>query len=346
MTTQKAFYLLELKGNFAVKERDIQEPAPGEMLIEVHSAGLNPVDWKIQATGAFKVDYPAILGADGAGIVSKLGDGVTNFTVGDKVVFEGKHDNHHATFQQYTIVPAEIVAKVPPNLTLDQAASIPVAIATAAVGLYNPKSAGGLELTAPWDEGGRGKYSGEPIFIIGGSSAVGQQVIQLARLSGFSPIIITASLRNEAYLRSLGATHVIDRAVPLAELPALVSAIAGKPVKVAYDPIGEPETQNAVYDTLADGGKAVIVSSLAIEKGKLVPSKELAFPYGQVHVPANRELGKRLYASLTGLLESGEIKPNNVEVLPGGLAGIPDGLERLRKGVSALKFIARPQENA
>ena len=86
MNTQQALYLLKRQGNFAVKERDIQEPAPGEVLIEVHSAGLIPGDGKIQATGGkFKIDYPAILGADGAGIVSKLGGGVTSFAVGDRV---------------------------------------------------------------------------------------------------------------------------------------------------------------------------------------------------------------------------------------------------------------------
>lgn len=88
---------------------------------------------------------------------------------------QGLFDNRLATFQQYTIVPAEITAKLPSNLTFDQASTIPLTLATAACGLYNKKGGfgGGVGLVAPW-AGGLGKYAGQPILIIGGSSAVGQ----------------------------------------------------------------------------------------------------------------------------------------------------------------------------
>ncbi|EKM58616.1 uncharacterized protein PHACADRAFT_253081 [Phanerochaete carnosa HHB-10118-sp] len=346
MSTQKALYLLEPKGKFAVQERDIQEPGPGEVLVEIHATALNPVDWKIQAFDFAIKDYPAIVGTDSAGIVKKVGAGVTNVAVGDKVLHQGFFDNRRATFQQHTVVPAEIVAKIPPNLNFDQASTIPLTLATAAVGLYNDKKGGGIDLDAPWEEGGSNKYAGEPILVIGGSSAVGQHVIQFAKISGFSPIITTASKQNEAYLKSLGATHVIDRNAPLADLSASVKAITDKPVKVAYDAISFADTQNAAYDVLASGGKFVVVLNEAIEKDKITSDKEVVHVYGNVHMPVNREIGKSLYAKLTSLLEAGDIKPNNVEVLPNGLAGIPEGLEKLRKGVSALKLVARPQETA
>ena len=85
---------------------------------------------------------------------------------------QGYIDNRRAAFQQYLVAPAEITAKVPQNITLDQASALPVVLATAALGLYNEKKSG-AGLTAPW-EGGRGKYAGQPILIIGGSSSVGQ----------------------------------------------------------------------------------------------------------------------------------------------------------------------------
>jgi len=346
MSTQKALYLLEPKGKFAVQERDIQEPGPGEVLVEIHATALNPVDWKIQAFDFFIKDYPAVLGTDAAGIVKKVGAGVTNVAVGDKVLHQGYFDNRRATFQQYTVVPAEIVAKIPPNLTFDQASTIPLTLATAAIGFYQKKKAGGIGLDAPWEEGGRGKYAGEPILVIGGSAAVGQHVIQFAKLSGFSPIITTASKQNEAYLKSLGATHVIDRSAPLADLPATVKSITDKPVKVAYDTISYADTQNAAYEVLAPGGSIVIVLAEAVDKDKITSDKEIVHVLGSVQAVEHREFGKGLYAKLTGLLEAGDIKPNNVEALPNGLAGIPGGLEKLRKGVSAVKLVARPQETA
>ncbi|EKM58626.1 uncharacterized protein PHACADRAFT_207435 [Phanerochaete carnosa HHB-10118-sp] len=344
MSTQKALYLLQAKGQFAVRERDIQEPSSGEVLVEIHATALNPIEWKIQAFGLFITEYPIVLGVDAAGIVKKLGAGVTDVSVGDKVLFQGKFNTRYSTFQQYTVAPAELVAKVPSNLTLDQASAIPAAVATASLGLYSHNEADGIALTAPWEEGGRGKYTGEPILIIGGSSAVGQQAIQFAKLSGFSPIITTGSLHNEAYLKSLGATHVIDRSTPLSTLPAVVKEITSNPIKVAYDAISESETQNAAYDVLAPGGRLVIVLPGAVDKVKITPEKEISPVAGSPHAPGKHEIGRNLYANLTGLLESGAIKPNNIEVLSGGLAGIPEGVERLKKGVSALKLVVHPQE--
>ncbi|KAF8510033.1 hypothetical protein JB92DRAFT_2728841 [Gautieria morchelliformis] len=123
---------------------------------------------------------------------------------------QGALKNDKATFQEYTTVPAEIIAKIPENISFDQAASIPLAISTAAIGLYNPICNRGAGLIPPWEPTGKDKYKGQGMLIFG-SSSVGQFAIQLARLSGFSPIVVTASLHNSDLAKSLGATHLIDR---------------------------------------------------------------------------------------------------------------------------------------
>ncbi|PSR83376.1 hypothetical protein PHLCEN_2v5755 [Hermanssonia centrifuga] len=344
-TQQKSLLLLEKQGPFAIQNTDIPEPGPGELLVEIHATALNPVDWKIQVYGIFIQDYPAVLGQDAAGIVKELGEGVASFAVGDKVLHQGYFTNRNATFQQYTTVPAEIVAKIPPNLTLNQASTIPLTLATASCGLYNTKSNSGAGFLAPWEEGGLGKYAGQPILVIGGSSSVGQHVIQVAKLSGFSPIITTASARNEGYLKSLGATHVLDRnAIPLSSLSGAVKDITLEPIKLVYDAISETDTQNTSYDILASGGKIVIVLSPAIDESKRTADKEVVSAAGNVHIPAQRAVGVSLYKNLTALLKAGDIKPNNVELVPNGLKGIPVALEKLRAGVSALKLVARPLE--
>ena len=84
---QKSLFVLEKQGPFTVQESDIPKPGPGELLVEVHAASLNPVDFAIQAYGIPDIieKYPTVLGLDAAGIVKELGDGVTSFAVGDSV---------------------------------------------------------------------------------------------------------------------------------------------------------------------------------------------------------------------------------------------------------------------
>ncbi|KIP06232.1 hypothetical protein PHLGIDRAFT_24661 [Phlebiopsis gigantea 11061_1 CR5-6] len=347
-TQQKALYLQSRLGSFALGTAEIPTPEAGELLVEIHATALNPVDWKIQdhdIVGLIK-EYPAVLGTDSAGVVKAIGEGVTNFAVGDRVVHQGFFENRRATFQQYTIVSEKLAAKIPPNLTFDQAATIPLTTATAALALYKEHTEPliGAGLSPPWDEGGRGKYADQPIFVLGGSTSVGQHVIQLAKLSGFSPIIVTASKQHEEYLRSLGATHIIDRTIPLSSLPDEAAKITEAPLHIVYDAVSEADTQNTAYDLAAPGGKVVVVLPPQIDSAKLTGEKVIVQVVGNVQIPAQRAFGAILYKHLGSLLEAGDIKPNNVEVLPGGLSAIPEGLERLKRGVSARKLIVRPQD--
>lgn len=89
----------------------------------------------------------------------------------------------YSTFQEYTVVNAARMARIPPSITPEQAATIPLGLATAALGLYREKKdslrpegfdIGGAGLTPPWASGGTGKYAGKAALVIGGSSSVGQ----------------------------------------------------------------------------------------------------------------------------------------------------------------------------
>ncbi|KAH9847262.1 GroES-like protein [Lenzites betulinus] len=339
---QKALLLQTKQGQFVVSDRPVPTPASGEILVKNETTGLNPVDWKIQAYGVIVGVYPAVLGIDAAGTVEAVGAGVTQFNSGDRVLYEGALDNDHATFQEYTIIHADLVAKLPTSLTLEQGAALPLAITTAAIGLYH--QAGGPLLTAPWVEGGKGKYAGKPIVVVGGSSVVGSLAIQLASLSGFSPIITTASLRNGPLLEGFGATHVLDRNLAASDLRDEVVKIAGGTVSVVFDAISLPETQNAAFDLLAPGGKLILVGSSVLDDPN-ADGRGVVTVAGLVHAPANVEFGKVLYASLPDLLGSGDLKPLRTEVLSGGLGGIIAGLERLKNNqVSARKLVVKPPE--
>ncbi|KAI5115304.1 hypothetical protein M0805_005593 [Coniferiporia weirii] len=346
MSRQKALFLqTPVNGEWVVGPRGIPKAGPGELVVKIHATALNPVDWKIRAYNFIVEKYPTVLGLESSGTVEEVGEGVKGFAKGDRVLHEGSFSDDKATFQQYTTVPAEITAKLPSNVSFDQGASIPVGLATAAIGLYGDRSQpGAKKLTPPWEEGGKGLYAGQPIIVFGGSTSVGQYVIQFVRLSGFSPIIATASPRNTAYLTELGVAHVVDRR---SDVPAEVARLVSAPVKLVFDTLSVAETQAQAWETLAPGGALVVLAPASVNKEKYPEKTAVDGIYGNVHAPHARALGVSLYANLTELLRDGSVQPNRVEVLPNGLAGIPDGLERLRENkVSGTKLIARPLETA
>ncbi|KAF8072227.1 chaperonin 10-like protein [Lyophyllum atratum] len=338
--TQKALLLESKQGQFVVRDRHISKPGPGELLVKVLATALNPLDWKIQKYGFYVTEYPAVLGADAAGEVEEVGEGVTAFSVGDRVFSAGMIKGDGGTFQQYAIMPAATsTMKIPPGLSFEEASTIPVTLTAAYLGLYNSKPHGS-GLAWPLESTGRGKHAGTPLVILGGATSVGQYVIQFAKLSGFSPIITTASLKHDDYLKSLGATHVLDRNLPAASLKAEIKKLTSAPVQVVYDAISTRETQQTGHDVLGPGGNLVTVSPLAITKAEDIGhSHVVAFNT----LPQNRVVLEGLYKMLPLLLEEGVIKPNRFEILPDGLQGIIGGLQRLKDNqVSGVKLVALP----
>ncbi|KAI0749284.1 GroES-like protein [Daedaleopsis nitida] len=345
--TQKALFIQEKQGVLVVGTRPVPTPGAGELLVKNAVVGLNPIDWKIHAFG-FADSYPAIVGQDAAGTVAAVGEGVEGVGAGDRVLYQGYLENDKATFQEYALIDAGLVAKLPENITFEQGAGLPLAVTTAMIGLYHRE--GGPQLAPPWAESGEDKYAGTPIVILGGAGAVGSIAIQLAKLSGFAPIIATASPRNTALLESYGATHVLDRALSAPSLRAEVAKIAGGPVALVFDGVSTAESQQAGFALLAPGGKLLVLLPDAVmaDKDALeTAGRTVVQVHGVVQFPMNVEFGKVAYRELTPLLESGEIRALNVEVLPGGLSGIPGGLERLKKSqVSATKLVARLDDTA
>ena len=131
----------------------------------------------------------------------------------------------------------------------------------------------------------------------------------MAKLAGFSPIIATASPRNAALLKSLGATHVLDRSLAPEDTLREVQKIAGKPIEYVYDTIGTAETQVLAYDALAPGGTLVLVQSSALPEDKLkageAAGKRVVFVFGSMHAPFNRDLALELASRLTEWLRTG-----------------------------------------
>ncbi|KAI0648663.1 GroES-like protein [Trametes meyenii] len=340
-TQQKSLFLLSKQGSFAVRLNEISKPGPNDLLVKVEAAALNPRDERIQADGSLIKDFPAVLGADASGIVAAVGIHVTDIRVGERVTFVS------GTFQQYILTPAALAIRFPDNLSFDEAATLPVCLGTSAITLYNKHpDASSFKLIAPWEEGGCGAYAGRPVVVLGGASSVGQYVIQLLRLSGFSPIITTTSVRNVELVKSFGATHTIDRSLADDVLRFEVHKIAGGALEFVYDAISVKSTQTLAYDLVAHGGSVVLVQPEDIDpKHKEGKQVNVAVSAGEFGLPRNIEFSETFVKVLPELLKDGSVKPNIPEVLPGGLEAVVRGLDRVRAGdVSARKLVIHPPE--
>jgi NADPH:quinone reductase-like Zn-dependent oxidoreductase len=191
-------YVLTRYGDASVMEmREVPEPIPaeGEVLIQVHAAGLNPVDYRVRQGATrmvWPLDLPRVAGSELSGVVVGLGSGVTRFAVGDRV-FSRVDKQKLGAYAQYAVVDQNFVGKMPESLDFADAAGLPLAGLTALQALRDELDVG----------------PGKRVFISGGAGGVGTLAIQLAVWLG-AEVATTASLRGAELVRSLGAETVID----------------------------------------------------------------------------------------------------------------------------------------
>ena len=176
-----------------LQEMPVPEPGAGEIRVRVQAASLNPVDYKMAANGHPAWTYPFVPGVDGAGIVDKLGEGVTEWRAGERVVYHGSFVRH-GSFAEYTIVKAHAIARIADELTFEEAAAFPCAGLTA-YQILNRKM---------------NMKPGSSVLVHAGAGGVGGYAIKLARAFGASQVITTASADNHDYVQSLGADVAID----------------------------------------------------------------------------------------------------------------------------------------
>ncbi|KAJ7222802.1 chaperonin 10-like protein [Mycena rebaudengoi] len=338
-----------------IKDRGIPTAGPEELLIRVEAAGLNPVDARI---GKMQIpmwaDMPTVPGAEASGVIVAIGSEVKGFKVGDRsyVSFCSAFGTAGqkldvSSYQQYSLAHSTIVTKLPPNISLEEGASIPVGLFTSYHTMYGqpPHGAG---LVSPMSPGGRDKYADQPIVILGGAGATGHFALQLARLSGFSTIITTASLKHESFLKSLGATHVIDRLLPDVEVVKAIAALAPT-LSIAFDTISTEQTMTLGFKILKDSkkytkGEKTLLQIIPIPiSGAESEGINVYMGWATSVWPQYNALSRELYPQLEGLLADGSIKPMKIEIVKGGFNALEEAFKTFDK-VSGVKRVVLPQE--
>ncbi len=187
-------------------------PGKGEIVIRNRAVAINPVDWAIPLIGrqAFPwVKYPAIVGGDVAGEVVEVGEGVTRFKVGDRVLGAacGLNSNRNrpaeGAFQIFVVLSDYMASPIPDSLSYEAASVLPLCLSTAACGLFQKDF---LALQHPSADA---RPTGQTLLVWGGATSVGCNAIQLAVAAGYE-VFATASPHNFDYLKSLGAAQVFD----------------------------------------------------------------------------------------------------------------------------------------
>jgi NADPH2:quinone reductase len=257
-------------------------PGPGELLVQVRSAGVNPGDWRLRE-GAYGTAGPAVLGREVAGAVERVGPGVQGFTAGDEVF--GGCPGMVGGWAEYALVQAPFAAHRPSSVSPHDAAVLPVAAGTALDALTN-----------------LGLPRGATLLVNGAGGGVGLATVQLARAAGLR-VIGTASPAKHALISSFGATPV-----------AYGDGVLDRIREAARGDI------DAVFDLV--GGDALrAVSTLPADPVQVlsVADKDLVKRLGGREVVRDRSSG--VLRGLVGLVAEGALTPHVTHVFPLDKAG-------------------------
>ncbi len=267
-----------------LKLEHIQRPEPqaGEVLVQVHAAGVNPIDWKIRQglrKDILQMQFPYIPGMEIAGVVQEVGPGVTALQVGQAVYGRSMKGG----YAEYTVTGVESLGLKPQSLSFDEAATVPIGATTAWQGLFDY---GKLE-------------AGQRVLIQGAAGGVGLFAVQFARWKG-AHVIATTSGANVDLVRSLGAETVIDYTTT-----SLTSVVHD--VDLVFNAVGGSTLEESVQ-VLKRGGTLVTIAGQPAAEN--VQERDVHVPSVHANVDTER------LQTFAHLLDEGQIKVAIEKVFP------------------------------
>ncbi|TGJ84333.1 hypothetical protein E0Z10_g4428 [Xylaria hypoxylon] len=274
-----------------VDETDSRFPDENEIVIKNAAVSINPIDALMQQGYVTNMTTPGILGADVAGEVFEVGSQANRFSVGDRVMGHALRlatdDDRHAGFQNYTVLWSNMACPIPPNLSYEDASTMPLGISTAAAGLFQ-KSSLGLEPPVPYPPA-----RDEWVIIAGATGNVGSHGVRLASAAGYK-VLGTGSTRAFDLARKLGADDMVDyNDKDLAG--TLIQKLSGKTVAGAFNASDSAATIIALATALAKSQGGKVVSSVSDNfSSKDVPKGVRVENILAVDIREN-EVGKRIW---------------------------------------------------
>ncbi|MER5750254.1 NADP-dependent oxidoreductase [Streptomyces sp. NPDC002088] len=287
----------------ALVEVDLPRPGPGQVLVAVRAAGVNPVDWKLR-TGfrrpgeSGEREFPAVLGSEVSGVVEETGEGVTGFAAGDEVF----GNTAAGGYAEYTLLPAALTAHKPAGLSHTDAATLPVAAATAYDGVRQ------LDLPA-----------GATLLVTGAGGGVGSAAVQIARALGLR-VVGVASEAKKDFVEALGAVHVPSGP----DWAERVRAAAPDGVDGVYDLVGG--------EVLADAAALLTDRTRLITAG--APPEEVESLGGS---RVERARTAAVLAAVADLVVDGSLDPHVTQTFPLARAG--EALRTVEEGHARGKVV-------
>ncbi|WP_071527333.1 zinc-dependent alcohol dehydrogenase family protein [Nodosilinea nodulosa] len=272
------------------------EPDTNQVLVRIKASGVNPLDSKIRTGKAphAKPVLPAVLGTDLAGIVESVGRNVTAFQAGDKVYgLTGGVGGLQGSLAEFAAVDADLLAKAPVNLTLREAAALPLVFLTAWEGLVDRANV----------------RQGQTVLVLGGAGGVGHVAVQIAKARG-ATVFATASAAKHDLVQQLGAVPIDYRTTSIEQIVQRFTE--GQGFDVVYDTVGSATLDDAFQAVCRYGH---VVSSYGWGTHSLMPLSRKGATYSGVFVllPLLTGIGRAHHGEIlrqaTQLVEANLLRP-------------------------------------
>lgn len=288
----KAIRVHEFGGPEVLKSEDVPEPSPaaGQVLVRVRAAGVNPVDTYIRSGAhAVKPALPYTPGLDAAGEVAAVGEGVTRFTVGQRVYTAGSVTG---TYAELTLCQESQCHALPERATFAQGAGVNTPYATAYRALFQRAKA----------------QPGETVFVHGASGGVGTAAVQLARAAGLRVVGTAGTEEGRRLVSEQGAHEVLDHRAPdyLEQLGRLTE---GRGADVILEMLANVNLDRDL-GVLAKGGRVVVIGSRGtVEINPRQAMTRDAAILGMTLFNTTPQEAASIHAALGAGLEAGTLRP-------------------------------------